>query len=679
MSPIAFAETTWDDNGVLRSKDINDGYFSGAGALAEAEHVFVNNSQWPQRWKHWRGECCIVETGFGAGLNTLCTWQAFAQHAHKDARLHIISIEHRPLKLDTLRAVYNHYPSLKPFSEQLLAKYQYLHAGTNVFIWPDQRVRLTLIIDTLSKALPHINAPVHGWYLDGFSPNENPSMWSEPLYERMRRVAHNTFMSASDPHYGISSAVTYTVAGKVRRGLKSAGFNVAMKDSCGKKYHMLSARYQQSQGPEQPHAFTLTPWLQPSHQAVNTCTHTHASHTHDVTVIGAGLAGAHCARALAVRGKRVHVLDPSGIAQGASGNPVGGLYIKLAVDAHSRHTEFYTLGMQHALQRLERDLDQRHWQACGVLQLAYNNAEQSRQSHVLKNGIYPSHLVQGLSADAIHTTLNLTTPNQGLWMPRAGWVSPVHWCHALLAHDNIQVYKKNVTQLLPPTRHNEPWQLTLHDEDTQASHIEHSPCVVLANANGAASLIGKHMTLPTKRIRGQVSYIDPQVKPPNAVLCAQGYMAQSSEALCIGATYNLHSDEHHLTEEDHAQNLEHARSFGAPWEHLDRRHVIGGRVGFRCTSPDYLPIAGKLIDDEAFRRTYAGLAKNAKRPPQLSAPFLPNGYISVAHGSRGLASTSLCADLIAAQICGENTALNESLQAALFPGRFLLRQIIRGK
>ena len=40
-------------------------------------------------------------------------------------------------------------------------------------------------------------------------------------------------------------------------------------------------------------------------------------------VIGAGLAGATTARALAERGWRVTVIDPQGIANGASGNLAG--------------------------------------------------------------------------------------------------------------------------------------------------------------------------------------------------------------------------------------------------------------------------------------------------------------------------------------------------------------------
>ena len=78
--------------------------------------------------------------------------------------------------------------------------------------------------------------------------------------------------------------------------------------------------------------------------------------------------------------------------------------------------------------------------------------------------------------------------------------------------------------------------------------------------------------------------------------------------------------------------------------------ICGRRVGFRCQSNDYLPLAGPLPD--------AG----------------PGIWVSVAHGSRGLASTTLCAEIIAAAINAEPAPADSGILAALDPMRFKHRQ-----
>ncbi|WP_372765686.1 hypothetical protein, partial [Litorivivens sp.] len=55
-----------------------------------------------------------------------------------------------------------------------------------------------------------------------------------------------------------------------------------------------------------------------------------------------------------------------------------------------------------------------------------------------------------------------------------------------------------------------------------------------------------------------------------------------------------------------------------------------------------------------------------------------NLYLNVAHGSRGLTSTPLAAEILASQICGEVPPLPRELLRALSPSRFLIRDIIRG-
>ena len=49
------------------------------------------------------------------------------------------------------------------------------------------------------------------------------------------------------------------------------------------------------------------------------------------------------------------------------------------------------------------------------------------------------------------------------------------------------------------------------------------------------------------------------------------------------------------------------------------------------------------------------------------------------HGSRGLSSTPLAAELIASQIMGESPPLSRELCRALSPARFLVRDLARNR
>jgi tRNA U34 5-methylaminomethyl-2-thiouridine-forming methyltransferase MnmC len=58
----------------------------------------------PQRWAAAQ-RFVIVETGFGAGVNFLATWDAWLRSAPAGARLHYISVEKHPFLRNDLARV----------------------------------------------------------------------------------------------------------------------------------------------------------------------------------------------------------------------------------------------------------------------------------------------------------------------------------------------------------------------------------------------------------------------------------------------------------------------------------------------------------------------------------------------------------------------------------------------
>ena len=76
--------------------------------------------------------------------------------------------------------------------------------------------------------------------------------------------------------------------------------------------------------------------------------------------------------------------------------------------------------------------------------------------------------------------------------------------------------------------------------------------------------------------------------------------------------------------------------------------TVQGRAAFRCTSPDYLPIVGPLADAARFDQAYASLRKDARQVPDVACPWLDGLYVNSGHGSRGLITAPLSAELLAA-------------------------------
>ena len=78
-------------------------------------------------------------------------------------------------------------------------------------------------------------------------------------------------------------------------------------------------------------------------------------------------------------------------------------------------------------------------------------------------------------------------------------------------------------------------------------------------------------------------------------------------------------------------------------------------------------------------QTYGPLRKNAKQLIRQKGDYVPGLYINTAHGSRGLSSAPLCAEMLASQICGEPPPLSSELSRALSPARFLVRDLGRNR
>ncbi|MCR4511377.1 bifunctional tRNA (5-methylaminomethyl-2-thiouridine)(34)-methyltransferase MnmD/FAD-dependent 5-carboxymethylaminomethyl-2-thiouridine(34) oxidoreductase MnmC [Pseudomonas sp. 32.2.56] len=652
-APTQHASLDWDEQGQPLSSQFADVYFSNENALAETRYVFLANNQLPERFAALTADQQLVigETGFGTGLNFLCAWQLFEQHAASGTRLHFVSVEKYPLNKADLQRALALWPELAPYAEQLLAQYVALHPGFQRLVFADGRIILTLLIGDALELFGQLDAQIDAWFLDGFAPAKNPDMWTPELFAELARLSHAS-----------TTIGTFTSTGYVRRRLNDAGFKMKRVPGLGKKWEVLKGSFI-----SEPKA-AEKPWFARPPQPAGART---------ALVIGAGLAGCATAASLAQRGWQVTLLERhAAIAQEASGNPQGVLYLKLSAH-HTTLSRLIVSGYGHSRRLLEQLDKGTDWDNCGVLQLAFDAKEAQRQAQLA--AAFPADLLTNLNKSAAETKAGIPLPAGGLFYPEAGWVHPPALCALLSQQPNIQLQLHQ--EALELRRDGDRWQ-AWNGEQLLAS----ASVAVLASA---AEIKGftQSAGLPLKRIRGQISRLPATAasRALNTVVCAEGYVAPArQDEHTLGASFDFNSENLTPNSADHASNLQLLEDISPEFSSalnaaaLDPEH-LQGRAAFRCTSPDYLPIVGPLADAIAFAEAYTVLSKDARQVPHTPCPWLDGLYINSGHGSRGLITAPLSGELIAAWLNNEPLPVPTDVAQACHPNRFALRALIRNK
>ena len=656
MNPVTHAQLDWDDQGRPHSRVFDDVYFSDQSGLEETRYVFLQQNRLQERFAALPagGRLVIGETGFGTGLNFLCAWQLFEQHAVAGARLHFVSVEKYPLSQADLQRALALWPELAPFAEQLLAHYIAIHQGFQRLVLDNGRVTLTLLIGDALEQLPQLDAQIDAWFLDGFAPAKNPEMWSAELFAELARLAA--------PGSTIS---TFTSTGWVRRLINAAGFKMKRTPGIGHKWEILRGEFL-GWPAETPAPAAAKPWFaRPSMP----------NGERRALVIGGGLAGCASAASLAARGWQVSLLERhGGLAQEASGNPQGVLYLKLSAHGTAL-SQMIVSGFGYTrrlLEHLQRGVE---WDGCGVLQLAFNAKEAERQAQLAQ--AFAPQLLHLLDKAQAQARGGVGLEQGGLFFPEGGWVHPPALCQWQARQPGIEVLAHHeVLDLRKVDGHWQAW-----DGDRL---LASAPVVVLAGA-AEVKRFAASAELPLKRIRGQITRL-PQTAASQAlatVVCAEGYVAPARLGEhTLGASFDFNNDDLTPTAAEHAGNLELLQEISP--DLAQRLHAadlaaetLEGRAAFRCTSPDYLPIVGPLADSLAFAQAYDALRKDARYTPQAACPWLDGLYINSGHGSRGLITAPLSGELLAAWLDNEPLPLPRSVAEACHPNRFAVRGLIR--
>ena len=629
----------------------DDVYYSPGGGLAEARSVFLEGCGFPDAW-HGADTFTVGELGFGTGLNFLACWELWRRTRKPGARLHYIAVEGYPLTPEELAACLEPWPELQPLSRNLLRVYPPPQPGFHR-LFPVGEVFLTLLCGEAASVLAQAEAQVDAWFLDGFTPEKNPAMWSAEVFTEVARLSHLGARLAS-----------YSVAGEVRRGLETVGFETTKAPGFGHKREMLRARFREGAVKS-----SLQPWFARPPSA----------RTGHAAIVGGGIAGASVARALHRRGWHTTIFERrSTLADEASGNPAVVLMPRLTA-APNLDGRFYAAAWRYLLAALDEIGEagpSLYGDRGGLLQLATDDAEAARQAAIIAAAPLPAALLSHVNAAEASDIAACALPFGALYFPQGGWLRPRDFC-AALARDSAVLLDAEIMSL----RYNDgQWHLA----DAQGMTRAQADVVVLANAFGAASL-PPTAWLALQARRGQITLAPPTSASAGlrSVLAYGGYITPVDRGThSIGATFDWVDTQNldrltAVAEDDHARNLADLARVLPSLMAGSNVHAMSGRAGIRCTTLDHMPVAGPVPDQAAYLSDFAELRHGHPWARYPVATYQPGLFILTGLGARGMVAAPLAAEIVAAQITGEPWPVERDLVTALHPGRFLVRDLKR--
>ena len=615
--------------------------------MEQARKLYIEGTCLPQRWQG-RRQFVVVETGFGLGHRFLATWDAWQRDAQRCEHLCYLAMEPQPPRREDLRQAHQQSP-LPALVAELVRAWPVLTPNVHSLDFEAGRVTLLLALGDVATVLPALRASADAFFFSGFAtPADHAELVPLRVLKALGRMAA--------PGATLASRATLPA---LHAGLRTAGFDllpaaVATSGPC-RAVHRLR------QHPQQPPAAA-------------------AANNHSAIVIGAGLAGAAVARALARQGMQVTVLESGDeTASQASGNAAGLFHGTVnGVDGH--HARLHRAGALMAQRTYAEAIAAGvPGQQAGLVRLEQRaGGLQAMQALIARQG-WPADYVQALSAAQASERVGVSLTAPAWYYPGGGWISPQQWVRFALATPAVQLQLQRVVHAVH--RQGRQWQAL----DGLGQVLAQGDVMVLANAQSAAALVQGlgHPAWPLASTRGQVTRLPPQ---PGVCLhlplAGEGYVVQlaagqdtehgAGGSLWCGATSTagapLGDELPPITTEDHLHNLQRLRrlagldyslsatAVAAPWQ---------GRAAWRLNTSDRLPIAGQMP-----------LVNWPVGTRQDQARMLPREtglFVLTALGARGLSLAPLFAQVVAAQAVGAPWPLEQDLVDAVDPARWGVR------
>lgn len=602
----------WKEDGTPVDERVGDVYYSVEDGLEETRAVFLAGCDLPNAWTG-RQDFTIAELGFGTGLNFLAAWQLWRQTRGTDGWLHFVSFEGYPLDREDVEQALKPWPELATLAEKLCENWPMRAKGVRQIVWPEDRLTLTLHIGLIEDTLPQSSFKADAWFLDGFSPAKNEAMWDETLWPLLAE------RSAKGARAG-----TFTVAGAVRRGLASAGFEVERVPGFGRKRQRLEARFGGAE------------------TGANVELRGAEFGAKRIAIIGAGISGACLSFALKQRGLNVTVFDRAdGPALGTSGNPLALVMprldagdtaqARLLIDAYLAAQQFY----RHLLGVEQTE----------VLHRPRDAKEAERFAKVLAD--------PPLGLDQLEAVRDGGLLHKGAMILRPSVLLP-----ALL--DGVDVRWGEAAEI---------------DIEARSVNGDVFDAVIMAS--------GWHMqnALPELRLvgrLGQVDWLVSNVDAPPSALAAGHYALASGHERLWGATFEDQQGlEPAVTEAAQMANATALDVLDPYWMREVRNSDVHSRAGVRATTADRLPLIGAVPDTRALKQMRHRLERQKWRLTQGDGEF-EGVYLAGGYGSRGFTWAPWAAGVLAAIVANDPLPARTEALETVAPVRQILRDLKRG-
>ncbi|EQA63655.1 bifunctional tRNA (5-methylaminomethyl-2-thiouridine)(34)-methyltransferase MnmD/FAD-dependent 5-carboxymethylaminomethyl-2-thiouridine(34) oxidoreductase MnmC [Leptospira alexanderi] len=646
---------SWKNNHTPVSDRFDDIYFSPENGLEETKHVFIGGNDLPNRWRNSniQNSFCILELGFGTGLNFFTTWKEYLEHKNR-FRLHFISVEKFPLSREEISKAISAFSELEEIKEEFLYSYQNLIPGMNYFRFLEGKIRLTLFLGNVADALCEISGKVDAIFLDGFAPSKNPEMWEESVLGNLKNV--------SKPGTTFS---TFTVARTVRDSLSSAGFTLEKRPGFGRKKEMLTGKYSNHPFETKESIPKEKPWCKRSDPE---------SQIKTAAIVGAGIAGSTLAYSLSKRGIQVFLIDPSGIANETSGIPRAISHPHLTKTPGS--VSLFTLrAFRYALFFLSSFADKDQFGKVGLFHGVTEEMNPERFRKSIENHRLTEEIASWKPNDSDFHKNNQFIKEIGVFFENGFWTQPGSIARKCADQPGIKLIQATANSF---ERTETFWKLGLKESNQKILADSVIFCNSYLIGKLVSSLFEGEEIFPINKVRGQLISLketENSSRVPN-ILCAEHYLTPSVQGEHIlGSTFDEFDLNPEPRKEDTDLLLQYVQT-KYPTLRFDSNCVLSEKTGFRAQTPDRFPIIGPIFDPKAFRETYKeiDLPRNQRKTfPNLKA--IPNLYVFGGLGSRGVLSSFLGAEILASLILGEPAPVESSILESLHPARFLYRRI----
>lgn len=368
----------------------------------------------------------------------------------------------------------------------------------------------------------------------------------------------------------------------------------------------------------------------------------HADTSCDVLIVGGGLAGSFTANAFALRGAQVTLLESGqNLACKASGNRFG-LLTPYITTKPSPLEVLYSTGFVFSNALISRSEELAALiERCGALQLPATARLEAMLSS--DEQLLGAPEITRLSSHDASSLSGIRIASSAFYIPQAGFIEPTKVIQRLVQKHSTRIHVYYHQHVMQINRSGALWQIACAHGKTYSS-----PIVVLCNAYEAAAL-AISAWLPLEAIRGQTisAASTSHSSGLRTVLTFGGYITPAVGGLhFVGAHYRHNDLNPDPSTADTSDILNRCEQW-LPDAQLALTTAQDARVCFRTSTIDRLPYIGALpnfSEMELQATTYRSGTDLSARVPLTHHDGL---YVHLGHGSRGLLSCPLGAEVIA--------------------------------